>query len=927
MLLNNQSGNHFRFFLLWEVIFIASLPAICFSQPAHHWRFWTVEDGLAETWSNFVKISPQGNVWISHSESVDYFSRLDGMNVYTTPRVDPYAALFEFSDTLWTTRNINDFLMLYSTPWGKQTNSAQWTLTDETESKNIYSPLFQFNEGSILFIDSKFLGLYNQKTKTSEQIMQSGETGIGLFADMIREKEDLFWISGSKGIGQFRIDPNSPTRVQKITEYPLPEELHSKKISYLSQYKGGPVVCTVETDTDTRLMQWDGKIWEVLYKTGTNSGMIGWRTNLSSFWVYTIGSGLLYVHHGIEYPMQNNRVLAGEVNSFALQDDGVFWIATANGVARHANMLWEAAKGFPNERLTCHSLAEDNKKRIWFACIDKIICFDKGKWTSYSLPEGHQTKYWRNNSIICLANGKIVIHTIPAAFTFDPETLAFERIPLPRVSDDYFMKRISDSAIWFLGLLNTDKQILSLSFDGITFKDINQKPLVNNNSEMRNDGISIRNYAIMDDGKYLIASLAGVMLLNENTLTKIGPMKSAFCILRSENGEYWFGGINEIQAYNGKEWRLIKSDIDHVYSMTPASDGSVWVTAVNGVYRYLNGNWMKYTSEEGLPDCAYYSLLEDSQKRLWVGASRGVYLFQPESDKDAPKTILNPVHNAATFSTEGKIQILFTGIDKWKYTLPERLRFSHRLDEGEWSPFSSNTVFSATGISAGKHTFEVQAMDPNGNIEADPVIFPFTVQPPWYWQPNFILLFLAGLISLIYLSHHLVKANQELRRLASTDDLTGLHNRRHFIQLFEHEFSRTKRYGKPLSLLMIDADHFKSINDRFGHNVGDKALQILARCIQEHTRQSDLTARFGGEEFVVLLPETNSKDAVNTAERIRASVADENFSQENQPVKLTVSIGITSSVNDNDTTYEILSRADKAVYLAKDNGRNRIELA
>ena len=910
----------------WLGIFLLLFcPDAAFSQPAHHWRFWTVEDGLAETWSQTVKISPQGYIWISHGEATDYASCLDGLAVCRIPRVYPYTPIFQFKDSLWTARMINDFVMLYQSPWENTSSPLQWTLADETASRMTFTPLFEMNDDSVLYLDAPFLALFNKKQKKSLQIIQSKETGIGNFHEMIKEKEGLFWISGEKGIALFNIDLNTQPIIKMVGEYLIPAEMQPKSITSLSKFKDGPVVCAVETAFDSRLMQWDGKTWSTLYTTNPASNLIGWRTNLSSFWVYTNESGLLYNHRGIEIPMQNHRVLAGELNSFALQEDGVFWIATSNGVARHANMLWESAKGFPNDKLTCNSIVEDNHGRVWFACIDRLICFDHGQWQTYMLPKDQQTKYWHNNSLASLENGKIVVGSISAALTFDQETHIFEKIPLPRISNNYFMRKVRFDTVWFIGLLKAERIIASMSFNGITIKDSKERPMESIDPSIRNDDFSIRDYTIMDDGKYLFATLSGVLLLNGSSLTKLGPMNSAFCTLKRDNGEFWFGGIDEIQSYNGKEWQLVKSGMDHVYSMRTTRDGSIWVTTVNGVYRFRNGNWMKYTSEEGLPDCAYYTLLEDSQQRLWVGSSRGVYIFQPDCDKEAPKTSLDPAQNVNIVSPEGKVQILFSGMDKWKYSMPGRLLFSYRLDQGEWSPFTSNTVFSATGIPAGEHTFDVHAMDPNGNIETVPSRFSFTVQQYWYWNPKFILLILSGLLSLSYLSHHLIKAQQGLHRLASTDALTGLYNRRQFLLLFESELSRSKRYKKSLTLLMIDADHFKAINDRFGHQAGDTALQILARIIKEQTRESDLTGRLGGEEFVVLLPETNMQDAVTTAERIRLSVMKEQILIDHSSLSFTISIGIASIRDGNETVSTLLSSADQAVYAAKDKGRNRVE--
>ncbi|MYL85326.1 diguanylate cyclase [Desulfovibrio aerotolerans] len=167
------------------------------------------------------------------------------------------------------------------------------------------------------------------------------------------------------------------------------------------------------------------------------------------------------------------------------------------------------------------------------------------------------------------------------------------------------------------------------------------------------------------------------------------------------------------------------------------------------------------------------------------------------------------------------------------------------------------------------------------------------------------------------------KLEQELTHLATTDPLTGACNRRHFLARADEEFYRSKRYGTPLSFLMADIDHFKNINDRYGHAVGDVVLKDFTRIICVCLRQSDTIGRLGGEEFGILLPETEVADALTIAQRIINAMAETVFDQGNYNVSATVSIGI-ATMRENDVSIADLSkRADDALYTSKDTGRNR----
>jgi diguanylate cyclase (GGDEF)-like protein len=185
------------------------------------------------------------------------------------------------------------------------------------------------------------------------------------------------------------------------------------------------------------------------------------------------------------------------------------------------------------------------------------------------------------------------------------------------------------------------------------------------------------------------------------------------------------------------------------------------------------------------------------------------------------------------------------------------------------------------------------------------------------------LLWLTGLLCRELRLRHL--AEQELAQLAATDALTGVANRRMLDQTLRHEWFRAQRSGKPLSLLMIDADHFKAFNDQHGHQAGDDALRVLARVIGENVRRpADLVARYGGEEFSVVLAETDSAGARQIAEHIRQAVELLPF-EAGVAAPITVSIGISTwTTATNGSLEQLLFAADKALYKAKDSGRNRV---
>jgi diguanylate cyclase (GGDEF)-like protein len=170
----------------------------------------------------------------------------------------------------------------------------------------------------------------------------------------------------------------------------------------------------------------------------------------------------------------------------------------------------------------------------------------------------------------------------------------------------------------------------------------------------------------------------------------------------------------------------------------------------------------------------------------------------------------------------------------------------------------------------------------------------------------------------------IVRHAEDLERLATTDGMTGIYNRRHFMTLADQEWSRSQRNGRPLAFLMIDIDFFKSINDRFGHEIGDQMIVHLTKLAHTCKRNSDVLARIGGEEFALLLPETDLPRAQLVAERLRRNVAGNPLTAKSGRISTTVSIGVAVHNGAMTGIADLMKAADRALYDAKSGGRNRV---
>ena len=168
------------------------------------------------------------------------------------------------------------------------------------------------------------------------------------------------------------------------------------------------------------------------------------------------------------------------------------------------------------------------------------------------------------------------------------------------------------------------------------------------------------------------------------------------------------------------------------------------------------------------------------------------------------------------------------------------------------------------------------------------------------------------------------KVQRHLVRQATTDELTGLMNRRNIMKHLEEDLQRSVRLHEPLSIMIIDLDHFKIINDTYGHLVGDEVLKNVASVIMDSVRSYDIIGRIGGEEFLIISPGIMLKEVLGLAERIRGKVSEADLVHEAARISMTVSIGVTTIEAEDLGMVSLLKRADRALYRAKETGRNRV---
>jgi diguanylate cyclase (GGDEF)-like protein len=391
-----------------------------------------------------------------------------------------------------------------------------------------------------------------------------------------------------------------------------------------------------------------------------------------------------------------------------------------------------------------------------------------------------------------------------------------------------------------------------------------------------------------------------------------------------------------------------------VYFARQDTRGWLWLGTGQGVIVFDGKLWRRIDQEDGLVwnDTQVYGFLADGDGSVWIGTSAGLTHVRDPQHLMSPPQPLDLAIARARLGTQSLVSDNSTTLP-WRsdaafdvhlgshsYSRSAQTEFRYRLIGLSSTWFGSRSPeIHVPALDAGKYRLEVMAVDtPHARVSRI-LSLAFKVLPPW-WRTLAFRSAIAVVIVLAIASAwrwQIVKFRARRRALeaefkerkallerATRDALTGLWNRATIMDLLGRESTQAHRNGSVLSVGMIDVDHFKLINDNYGHPGGDEVLRELARRLRMQLRDGDSLGRYGGEELMLVLPGRGREAAEGIAERLRSSVADGPFILKGEPVTVTISIGVTSCETSHDQPDHIVARADAALYEAKRSGRNRV---
>jgi diguanylate cyclase (GGDEF)-like protein len=406
-----------------------------------------------------------------------------------------------------------------------------------------------------------------------------------------------------------------------------------------------------------------------------------------------------------------------------------------------------------------------------------------------------------------------------------------------------------------------------------------------------------------------------------------------------------------------------------VYQISFDQRGWLWVGTDRGLNVYDGHRWIGLTTEDGLvwDDTDTDSFHASPDGSVWIGTSGGLsHLMHPEKIFETqPLTVdaTNARIGATPVSIEGATKVKWRdrgaltvelGVSNPSRASAVRYRFRMEGLENEWQDTDEHTIRYST-LQPGRYRLAVMAVDPSRHQETAPIYIQFRLLPPW-WRTTWFLCSLAvtmaclvGLASwwrvssLIAQQQHLeelvrertrqlelekkelIEARLALVEQASRDGLTGLLNRSAIFEVLTTEIIYANEKGTPLAIVLADLDHFKRINDTYGHQVGDAVLRECARRFNQATRPTDYVGRYGGEELLLIMPGLSPENSMERLENLRATIAHELFDCDGIGLPVTCSFGVAWIDGHVRSIKPLVALADQALYAAKTRGRNRVE--
>jgi signal transduction histidine kinase len=738
----------------WFIIFVSALMLLSENgrgQGTLHWSVYRTADGLPESLCRSIVFTPRGTL-IAVSFNLPFVSELDGYSVsnFVAPQDNSIGPICESPGGQRWAEAPGKLLELKNGVWLE--HKVPEISEESYSAAQPIASAFQFfpvRQGCVIFLSPEKIMEFSSEDPVHPEtttICTAAQLQIGPFTGMAVSHDGTLRICGERGVAKADGLARNLNPQTSWQEYLPPETLPAGNFSAPEPDDNGSITLIAESDITHQgaVATFDGRQW-VDRPAGPEKFFRAWRGPDGTFWAATPES--LFKWDAAETNwVEDDEIPAGRIFDVAVEPAGAFWLATSDGLIRGSPALWEEPGGAQNINSPVQCLTADSDNRIYFVADNKLHVLESGSQRQYALPSGSQNS---SDALFPLVNAPLLAEAGDVLFQFHHEDGSFKPFQPHEGQRTIPLGYLPAGS---LCLYTPGTNSYFEEFDGGRLYRWSAAPAVNDPDADFNTLFVARNGDIWMGGENEVLWRHDGQWESLASKNQTGP-DMAVGFAQMPDGTILCATRDSIWQFDGrKNWLLVQYGFNHINGIQESHDDSVWVASNSGLLRFYKGAWLANGAEEGLPSGPIHAVYEGQNGQVWAATSHGLSVLYPEADPDPPKTSIRRLANENSQLSEGStLDLLLEGRAKWKLTSPDSLLYSYQLDQGDWSDFRNLTSLTFPSLAAGRHSFQVRAMDSSGNLEAVPASLDFFITLPWYEEPRlWVVLGFGAIIALFF---------------------------------------------------------------------------------------------------------------------------------------------------------------------------------
>ncbi|PYM14473.1 MAG: hypothetical protein DME18_06605 [Verrucomicrobia bacterium] len=739
----------------------------CHPEGGSRWRVYKAADGLRDSSLVAVTLSPRGNVWVKHSNG--QVSWLDGFQARSIPvsGIGNFPVYESRSGQIWSV--YPDGVMEY-----RRDQWIQYPVSEiRAENSNALRllvrpiPLLPAERDHLLAVLPDRLLEFDSGQNRTIVLGWARETNLGRFNDIVEARDGGAWLSGTNGLAKLPGPVRRLTPESRWQEFPVEAawQVQNLERPFEDDEGGVTVAADLQQGAVKAVLHFNGRSWEPpMPGPGPEKIRYAWRGAEGTVWAASRST--LFKRQGSSWEtVQVPGLRTPQYYDAATEPNGVFWLATTEGLVRHSLQTWRVPPECASVKTPVFRMLEDPEGGLWFSGTNGLLALRNGQMQIFKWPEDFPPPAGPTSTLHNAPNGGIIASSAGRVLRFDPRTKRFSPVVHPggreirAVIGEFKNGRLCTQTM----TRDSPAGFRLETFDGEVFEPF---------FEPKSDwslGSELTFLRTTENETLWLGGNLGLALWDGRGQTFMPvitvPQGRAVELIDAGKGRIWYATAHVISEFNGRIWVATRFGAGNIHGMLRTRDGSIWVASGSGLNRFADGSWVANSVEEGMPDREVFDVWQDRRGGLWAATGQGTSLYHRSADLDPPISLAPGEENPKEVYSSDVVGFNFRGRDKWDCTRRDRLLFSHRLDEGTWSPYSGEISTTFTNLTAGKHRLHVRAMDRNWNEEVEPGVYEFVSVVPWFREPRLLAIAACGAIATVFLAW--LAVNRHLRLLRS----------------------------------------------------------------------------------------------------------------------------------------------------------------